>query len=533
MAALRDASGRELLLLFLAAVPVVVLGVLALWTPFSVDQALFVYGGRSLTEGGVLYRDFWDIKQPGIFFFYAAAGRLIGFAEPGIHLFELAWQLGLALTLAWLLRAAGGARAAVALAPLAAVGVYYGAAGSEQLTQVEALVGLPLALCLLAVLKLGERRESAGWSLLLGASAAVVGAFKLAYLPLPAGFAALLAAERLRRQGVRAAGALARIAGWSLVGVGAVWIPLLGYFAANHALPQLYWTSLGYPAEALREVAASPPERLVASLRWTLRAYLPLAPLVLLGLTSLWRGRRLLLARAVGVYLVFGLGLIAVQRWSWWEYHQVLLFPPLGLLAGLGLDRLLAARSARPWIRRLVVGAALVLVLLPVADLALDSARRTRRLLAAASMDSDASLPIRLDASYLRMWEGTRFLRRRRARPGAIHVFGDPRLVLLSERRQAIAVHGHAWNHFPERLWRRLPAELMAARPAWVYLSHFDRGVLRRHSPELLAFLTTEYRPARRLLNGEWLVSREPVSEELRRLQRAERRARRRRASQD
>jgi hypothetical protein len=39
-------------------------------------------------EGGGLYTDFSDIKQPGIFLFLAA-GMSFGFTEGGVHLFEL------------------------------------------------------------------------------------------------------------------------------------------------------------------------------------------------------------------------------------------------------------------------------------------------------------------------------------------------------------------------------------------------------------------------------------------------------------
>ena len=68
-------------------------GILALWLPFGVDQAIFVYGGRAVLEGDELYRDFWDIKPPGIFLFYAFAGSLAGFDESAVHSLELIWQL--------------------------------------------------------------------------------------------------------------------------------------------------------------------------------------------------------------------------------------------------------------------------------------------------------------------------------------------------------------------------------------------------------------------------------------------------------
>jgi hypothetical protein len=61
--------------------------------PFAGDQTLFLLGAAALDRGEVLYVDFWDIKQPGIYLFFWLAGRLFGFSKIGVHLLELIWQL--------------------------------------------------------------------------------------------------------------------------------------------------------------------------------------------------------------------------------------------------------------------------------------------------------------------------------------------------------------------------------------------------------------------------------------------------------
>ena len=53
-----------------AAALVVFTGALCLALPFWGDQALFTVYARQLAEGAVLYRDIFDVKQPGIFLFY-------------------------------------------------------------------------------------------------------------------------------------------------------------------------------------------------------------------------------------------------------------------------------------------------------------------------------------------------------------------------------------------------------------------------------------------------------------------------------
>src|SRR4029453_3997297 len=73
---------------------VVLAGGLCLAMPFWGDQALFTVYARQLTQGAVLYRDIFDVKQPGIFLFYIMGGSLFGFTEIGIHLFELIYWLG-------------------------------------------------------------------------------------------------------------------------------------------------------------------------------------------------------------------------------------------------------------------------------------------------------------------------------------------------------------------------------------------------------------------------------------------------------
>jgi len=502
---------RIRLLFYLSFAVTTILGIVSLWKPFLIDQSIFVYGGKTIASGDVLYRDYWDIKPPGVFFFYALAGRLFGFTEPGIHLLELLWQLVGALVLIWIARQCVANSATAAFAPLATVGAYYAFASSWHMTQVEALVGPPLAAALAAIFMMSQRPHSASGSLLLGASTAIVGALKLIYLAIPAGFALLLTVELLRRRVLSRTLALRMIV-FALLGLAVVWLPIIGYFAHHGALPELVWTTFGYPAEALQEVPVPAGERLRSSFGWMLGAFLPFSPLILLGLATLRKPRRPLLAYGILVYLLLGIALIVVQRTSWWEYHQTLLFPPLGLLATLGLDRLISAlhhARRRPY---LIAMAAIIFSALPLLTLLKHSYGTVTNLISALRTDSEASLSIRLDQKYQEMWEKTGFIRMS-GRPGSVYVFGDQRYVLLANRPQAIPVHGHAWVHLPKRMWQRLPSELMAAEPAYVFLSDSNKKLLRDRSPELLRYLQNHYRPVRRAPTGRWLARTRTTTE--------------------
>jgi hypothetical protein len=363
-------------------------------------------------------------------------------------------------------------------------------------------VGPPVALCLLAALRLSGRPRSAAWAFVFGLSAAVVGALKLLYLALPAAFA-LLAALALVRGRTRPS----LCSGVSVLsGFLVVWIPIVLYFVLHGATAELWWTTFGYPREALAEAMAAPPDRLRSSALWVARVALPWCPLIALGLTSLGAGRRRPLATGALAYLVVGGFLIVAQRLSWWEYHMVLLLPPLGLLAALGLDRLGEwLRSSRPhW----PIPAAVALVLLwPGAELCQATWRKALALKAAAGERIDAPLAVRMDRRYVAIWKGTRFLRQG-SQAGSIYVFGDPRILLVSGRRQAIPVRGHAWEHLPLRMWQELPGQLLAARPAFIFVSPYDDKVLRDRAPALREALKAGYRPSRGPLNGVWWTRR-------------------------
>ncbi len=141
-------SWRPTLAGLAATIPI---GLGRLCTALGGDQSLFLYGAKALSDGAALYVDFWDNKQPGIYWFYLAAGRSLGFTEIGLHLFELVWLLSAAALLSRAVQLRLRTPWLAALVPLTTVGAYYAAAGAEHMTQVEVLLSLPLALCFWAV----------------------------------------------------------------------------------------------------------------------------------------------------------------------------------------------------------------------------------------------------------------------------------------------------------------------------------------------------------------------------------------------
>ena len=127
---------------------IVLIGLIHLPYPFGGDQALFTIGALKISNGAVLYRDFWDLKQPGLYGFYLLAGTLFGFDEVGVHTFELLYMAIFSLVLMKTLRGYYANPSMACLVPLLTVGIYYGVSGQWHLTQLEALVGFPMFLAL-------------------------------------------------------------------------------------------------------------------------------------------------------------------------------------------------------------------------------------------------------------------------------------------------------------------------------------------------------------------------------------------------
>jgi uncharacterized MnhB-related membrane protein len=503
----------SLWLLALAVVVVVVLlGLTRVADPFHGDHALFLRYATAIDRGDVLYVDVWDNKQPGIFWFYLVGGRLFGYSEVGVRLFELAYQAAFAVVLVVALRGWLRAWWLAVLAPIATIGAYYAMTGPRHLTQPEAIVAFPLflALWLAAAPRATVRGRRLAW-FGAGVCAALVIAIKLVFAPIVAigWLAALWTAESddaARRSMLDRV--LPSVAGLALV-VGVV----VGLSAVQGALPAFTWTSLVYPAIASAEVPLAAFSRLAGSLAWYALAG---APWLVLALAAgvRWRGRRQeWLAVQMLVWLVVGAAVILVQKFSWWEYHFVLFMVPVGLLAVRGADGLIAA--VRPSARGLV-SVVLVLVLFAT-PVAVTVARVWRAgfepVGILGSLGDEATVreyQRRRSPTYESIWQSTAFLRGSDALPGPIYVVGDPLYLQASGREQAIPTHGWSWEMLLQSQWDALATELSDAAPAYVFLDDDLAAMVADRSPATLVWLARDYQRLTADPDGVWFERRAP-----------------------
>ena len=480
--------------------------------PFDGDQALFTLMARSLHRGATLYVDVWDNKQPGIFLFYGLAGRVFGFSEVGVHLFELIYQLITAAVLMWLMQRELRQRSVACLAAFLTVGSFYLSATGWHLGQVEGLVGLPILVSLaLASQSAGSPTERRTRMLGAGAAAGVVALFKLMLAPIPA-LAWLVAYSAHRSEEGPSADRFFRdwllpaVTGTGLVlGGTALWAGLRG------GLPELFWATFTYPVLASAELAQAPWARLGHSALWFVRSY-GIGILLAAGCGLGWRGWRKEIAVIQALaWLLLGAGAIVAQKLSFYEYHFLLLVPPLGILAARGSDGVVERVD---WLRARPQVAVVALTAMAVGGGYRPTLTRVSSALHVLAEPSPLiAYQDRRSPAYRRWHSELAFLNHSSALAGPIYVFGDPRVLWLGHREQAGAIHGWSWGKFVQPLWDRLPRQLDTTRPAYVLVSPQFAELLRERSPATMALLRERYQVRDSSRSGTWYQRVVPARE--------------------
>lgn len=314
----------------LAALAVVLLGLANVPAPFHGDQALHCLGAGQVDRGAVLYRDFWDLRQPGLFGVYLAAGKLFGFTDAGVHLFELILLTGFAAALPGVVRPHLADGRLAALAPVLTVGFYYAVAGPWQLTQPEMFGS-----CLVLVAwRLASPGAGPARLLLAGVAGGTALGFKLLFAPLlMLAWAGVTAAAWRGRRPVRTAVPLA-------VGVGLVWLPLVMCFIRHDAGSVVWWTYFDLPPRLLRELPTNGFGVLADGLIWFTGHFSPHQAVALNGwstglyLPDMWADLAAQLRAARPAYVFVsngnaelirdrGPGVAAVVRDLYREHHRV------------------------------------------------------------------------------------------------------------------------------------------------------------------------------------------------------------------
>ncbi len=329
------------------------------------DASVFAVVGRMWLDGAVPYRDVF-LGKPPFLVVLSAAGDLLGDVlgmgpSDGPRLISAVSVVVLALALCGLLRGYGVGRAAAFGAGLAAVfyfadAAFAGGGGlSEPPAFALALVGWWLA----------ERSSGVGSAVLAGALAAAAMATSI----LAGAIVLAMIMAVLARDGTWGERSV-RLVGLAVGGVALVAVPVIGWLAANGAVPAMWDQLVGYTRAYGAVVCPIPglgnwpcfseTDRLPILVAYGF-VIAPVAAAALLSVRApIGRGVRIRLGLVLLVGVVLGLPTLrrAPSDHYWWPVVIALL--PLG---AIGLD-ILIARLRRPGHRSLPVVAAVLLVLL-------------------------------------------------------------------------------------------------------------------------------------------------------------------------
>ncbi|MBX9602693.1 MAG: glycosyltransferase family 39 protein [Bryobacteraceae bacterium] len=434
--------------------------------PLHGDQALFLQGAKQMAEGDRLYVDYWDLKPPGIFFWYSVAGSIFGYSETGLHAFDLLNTLAAAvLAFAAARRCAASSFAAAASGAVCGV-TYFAIADARTLTQPEGVVLPALLMMLMACCRVGPT----AW-LISGVGGGIAFVFKPIFVVICAGLW-LIAARRSARFMTACA--------WILAGAAIPVLATVVYFGSRASLGALFWTLFVYPRAYLADqpVAWGRAPELVL---WMTASLTGVTLLALLGGHAAVRNRSPLL-QPLAYWSLSAAVVILVQARSWWTYHILLLVPPLSVLAGLGIEWLVHKSGELGFRRR---GAMLFLAIC-LAHPCIRIAQTWGLLLA-----HRGAIDTRSRSNFqARVHPESRVALRDVENLGGstpLVIFGNPWLYLLTGRRQAISVSGWSPENWTAERWGVIVREIRDKKVEQVYVANSHAPFLDARVRNLLA----------------------------------------------
>lgn len=306
------------------------LGAPTLLYPYGRDQAMFAYVGQVWREGGLPYRDAWDVKLPAIYAVYA----LVGGTEWGPRLLDLFAAAAMAAGLLALeRRIVPAARGVGVLAASISIVYTLGAFDFWNLAQTETLIA-PLSTGAM-LLAFSRRWLLAG--LLAGCAATFKTTAVLALVPVLA--ACVLLPEDSAADGTRTARGRLQTCGAATLGAAIPALLFAAYFGARGALPFL-WELIATQAEYAGgdpRLTGQPAPDLIRMLGLT--GYLPLVAVSLVGVVV--GGRKHLGAKytparqaqfVLGIWWLAALAQVLIQR-RFYLYHWAVLTPSAAWMA--------------------------------------------------------------------------------------------------------------------------------------------------------------------------------------------------------
>ena len=496
------------------------LGVINLPIPFGGDQALFITGAQEMTKGKVLYRDFWDLKPPGIYYFYNIAGSLFGFTEVGIHLLELIFWLCFSFILIISLKSSGNFenKFIASIAPLFTAGIYYSLSTVFTLTQVEGLINIFLFLTLWFAIQSLKSRNKKFLLFLSGLAGSVVLTFKQMFLPIIVVFWFTTLLNQIFKQKEKFRDILFKFLLPLAAGFFLPIVILFTYFLKMDLLEIVSKTFFIYPPRLVSEIPTGSYSKLYSLFLWYIDNFYPMLAFAVFGtFIGIWYKKSLLLTNII-LWFILGTLVVFMTKLSWWQYHLHLLNVPVGILFLTAVDFICSAikkYSRISWKEKAAYVIILIVLFQPALHASVTKARFFIKYVSAQGENAKSKVLASLESRdnlYAYTYENIKILNHPDSLPGEIYVASTPLFYYLAKRNQAIPINGWILEILLKEQWHELNEQLKKRRPVYIFLDPGYRKIVADLSLETVELLKENYTIISNSKGGIWFISNDGLT---------------------
>ncbi|MBL8498631.1 MAG: hypothetical protein JNK39_12515 [Nitrosomonas sp.] len=482
------------LVIFITLSLITTVGLLKSLTVLGGDQSLFVVIAQLLDAGKILYKDLFDYKQPGIFMFYLVAGKMIGWSDIEIHLFELGYWLLFSVILIYSLKDYHFFRANYfhALLPLFIVGVYYCNATFFHLTQLEALINFPLFLIVWLLDRVYKTEQHVFITYLaIGFLIGIVILSKLVFAPIIFSFLVIHFIFTIKYKSfihIIKKQLPPMIVGFMLPL--SVFIGYIVHYQIEHLVVDIFFK---IPASVIGLTDQIDPSRLYSSVSWFGKRMALLALLAAIGVLITPR-KELHFFGMIISWGVVGLFVILMQKTSWWSYHFQLLYVPIGLFAALGLDFVIYHTLQAINFRTPAVTGFIVISFVAMAF---------NNQYAALKQGMLSTNYTKLDSFDYARDDAANIIPMIKPED-SIFICGNPRMYVLTSHLPELSTNGWILEYYLDFQWEDFYTEFRNKPPTYLFVKNDYDRLIESKSEKLWQVILTEYREIDTVENGKW-----------------------------
>ncbi|MCC7091506.1 MAG: hypothetical protein IT524_06050 [Nitrosomonas sp.] len=482
------------LVIFITLSLITTVGLLKSLTVLGGDQSLFVVIAQLLDAGKILYKDLFDYKQPGIFMFYLVAGKMIGWSDIEIHLFELGYWLLFSVILIYSLKDYHFFRANYfhALLPLFIVGVYYCNATFFHLTQLEALINFPLFLIVWLLDRVYKTEQHVFITYLaIGFLIGIVILSKLVFAPIIFSFLVIHFIFTIKYKSfihIIKKQLPPLIVGFMLPL--SVFIGYIVHYQIEHLVVDIFFK---IPASVIGLTDQIDPSRLYSSVSWFGKRMALLALLAAIGVLITPR-KELHFFGMIISWGVVGLFVILMQKTSWWSYHFQLLYVPIGLFAALGLDFVIYHTLQAINFRTPAVTGFIVISFVAMAF---------NNQYAALKQGMLSTNYTKLDSFDYARDDAANIIPMIKPED-SIFICGNPRMYVLTSHLPELSTNGWILEYYLDFQWEDFYTEFRNKPPTYLFVKNDYDRLIESKSEKLWQVILTEYREIDTVENGKW-----------------------------